>query len=216
MELKNLEVIAKKISRRLEGLNEARDKVLKIHREIIRGASLSIRATHRGEYEKAREILGGVKTLFDDISSALKEYPDLYYTGFVQDAQKEFAEAHITLALVLRQPIPDPDDLNVEYASYLNGMGEAVGELRRYLLDNIRNQNEETGEDVLEAMDEIYYVLIAMDYPDAITRGLRRTTDLLRSIVEKTRGDLTQNLCNKRLQKSLRNLDDKLTCENKA
>jgi translin len=211
MAIQNLEEIGKKVSARFEGLNEARDRVLKIHREIIKGSSLSIRATHRGEYDRAREIIGQVNGLFKDISSALRDYPELYYTGFVQDAQKEFAEAHITLALVLQQPLPDPDELQVEYASYMNGMGEAIGELRRYILDRIRCDSEEVGENILEYMDEIYYVLITMDYPDAITRGLRRTTDVVRSLIEKTRGDLTHNLGQKRLQKCLTRFDEKVS-----
>lgn len=213
MAVGNLEEIAKKIALRFDGLNEARDNVLKIHREIIKGSSLSIRAIHRGEFDKARKILGEVQTMFNQISSALEHYPELYYTGFVQDAQKEFAEAHVTLALILRQPLPDPDQLGVEYASYLNGMGEAVGEMRRCVLDIIRNQDEETGEDILEFMDEIYYVLITMDYPDAVTRGLRRTTDLVRSLIEKTRGDLTQNLSQKKMKKSLDSFEMKLIKE---
>jgi translin len=210
MAINNLEEIGKKVTARFEGLNEARDKVLKIHREIIKCSSLSIRATHRGEFEKANELLGRADGLFQEISSALSNYPELYYTGFVQDAQKEFAEAHITLALVLRKPLPDPDELKVEYASYMNGMGEAIGELRRYILDRIRSENKEVGEDVLEYMDEIYYVLITMDYPDAITRGLRRTTDMVRSIIERTRGDLTHNLGQKRLQNCMARFDEKV------
>lgn len=210
MVIRNLEEIAQKVTNRFEGLNEARDNVFKIHREIIKGSSLSIRATHRGEFAKAREILDGVQGLFDKISSALNEYPELYYAGFVQDAQKEFSEAHVTLALILRQPIPDPDDLGVEYASYVNGMGEAIGELRRYLLDRIRNQEEEEGEDILESMDEIYYVMLTMDFPDAVTRGLRRTTDMVRASIERTRGDLTNNLSQKKLRKCFDKLEGKL------
>ena len=213
MAVKNLDEIAKKITARFDGLNEARDNVLKIHREIIKGSSLSIRAIHRREFEKAREILNGVRELFNQISSALEDYPELYYTGFVQDAQKEFSEAHVTLALILRQSIPDPDELGVEHASYVNGMGEAVGELRRYLLDRIRDQEDEEGEDILEFMDEIYYVLITMDYPDAVTRGLRRTTDMVRASIERTRGDLTHNLSQRKLRKSLDCLEQKLAKE---
>lgn len=210
MSSKNLEMIARKIGKRFDGLNEARDEVYKIHREIIKRSSLSIRATHRAEFDKASQILEEIGKLFQQIESALKEYPELYYTGFVQDAQKEYAEANITLAIILRREIPDPDDLGVEYASYLNGMGEAVGEMRRYLLDKIRSQDEDSGEDILENMDEVYYMLTTMDYPDAITRGLRRTTDMARGIIEKTRGDLTHNLSQKSLKKSLNHLEKKL------
>lgn len=203
---KQLDPLSEKITKRLEGLSQARDVVLKTQREVIRCASLSIRAVHRGEFENARSILQEADNLFAGVREKLETYPELYYSGYIHDAQKEFAEAHITYALVKGEPLPDPDALKIEYAAYLNGIGEAIGEMRRYILDKIRRDDFHNGETVLDAMDDLYCMLTAMDFPDAITRGLRRTTDVARSIIEKTRGDLTQNLCQKKLSRQLESL----------
>ena len=194
-----METICGKMTKRFSELNEGRDKVLKTQREVIRCASLSIRAIHRGEFELAETLLREASERFKEIKDILERFGELYYSGYLLDSQKEFAEAHITYALVKNLPLPDPDDLKVEHSSYMNGMGEAIGELRRFLLDKIRHDDFDDGERILDIMDELYCALTSMDFPDAITRGLRRTTDIARSIIEKTRGDLTQNLSQKRL-----------------
>jgi len=131
------------------------------------------------------------------------EYTELNNTGYIRDAEKEFAEGSITLTLVKREPLPTPDELSVDAAAYLNGMGEAVGELRRYLLDSMRQGDLSRGEELLSAMDDIYNVLVTMDFPDAITGGLRRTTDIVRGVLEKTRSDLTLVIRQKDLEKKL-------------
>lgn len=136
------------------------------------------------------------------MEEARAEHPDIYYAGFIQDAQKEYAEANATLALLAGEPLPEPEALGVEYAPYLHGLGEAVGELRRYLLDTIRRGDMRRCEDLLAAMDEIYGVLVTMDFPDAMTGGLRRTTDNVRGILERTRGDVTLALRQAELEKA--------------
>jgi translin len=128
--------------------------------------------------------------------------------GFVHDAQKEFAEANITFSLIIGKPLPDPDELGIGYAAYLNGLGEAVGELRRYVLDSLRRDELARSEEVLSIMDDIYNTLITMDFPDAITHGLRRTTDSVRGILERTRGDLTIVLRQKSLEEKLDRFTD--------
>ncbi len=152
---------------------------------------------------KAREIAGLMK-------GHVANYPDLYFTGYVQDALKELAEAHIFHGLIVSGTIPDPDALGVDYAAYLNGLGEAAGELRRYVLDVIRHDNPEKGEQVLNAMEDIYSLLVAMDFPDALTGGLRRTTDMVRGVLERTRGDLTLTARQGKLEKTLREFEAKL------
>lgn len=171
--------------------HQAREQALGLCRDAIRHAALTIRAVHRGETEPARALLAGARGRLDQVRAALADHPDIFHAGFVHDAQKEYAEAALTIALVAGEPIPPPEDLNVEYAAYLNGMGEAVGELRRYLLDSLRSGDIERCERYLADMDDIYAVMVTIDYPDAITAGLRRTTDVTRGILEKTRGDLT-------------------------
>ena len=145
--------------------------------------------------------------LVDDIAQTVQQHRELENTGFVRDAHKEFAEARLVLALVTGEPIPDPDELHVDPAAYLNGLGESAGEIRRYLLDSIRKGDLSRGEELLAAMDDIYNVLVTMDFPDAITGGLRRTTDMVRGVLERTRSDLTLVIRQKDLENKLGGLD---------
>jgi translin len=189
--MQGLEQIEEKIRQTFVAKTAARDAALVKSREVIRHCSLSIRASHRGEYEQANTILETARNVADAMKADVAPYPDLHYTGYVQDALKEVTEAHIVLALLTSQPLPDPDALGVDYAAYLNGLGEAATEMRRYILDIIRHEQLERSEQMLQAMDDIYSMLVTMDFPDALTGGLRRQTDIVRGVLEKTRGDLT-------------------------
>jgi translin len=130
-------------------------------------------------------------------------FPDIYWSGYVQDAQKEYAEACITYSVVCGQEIPGPDAIGVEDAAYLNGMGEAIGELRRQVLDLMRRGDIHRAEILLGQMDEMYSMLVSFDYPEAITGGLKRTTDVVRGIMERTRGELTVAWKQHQLQQAL-------------
>jgi translin len=187
----NLEPIADRIRDELAAKDAAREKVLPKCRDAIRNCSQAIRAVHRQEFDKAQELLKSARRLLSEAESAFSAHDELGYVGFVRDAQKEFAEGSITLALVTGKPLPTPEELGVDAVAYLKGMGEAVGELRRYLLDSMRRGDLSSGEALLAAMDDIYNVLVTMDFPDAITGGLRHTTDMVRGVLERTRSDLT-------------------------
>ena len=204
----DLEAIAEGIRQDFSDKDSAREKGLSLCRETIRHSSDAIRTLHRQEYELARTMLSSARSRLDEVSHVLGEHPDLLHSGFVHDAQKEFAEGSITLALVSGNPPPIPDSLGISHAAYLNGLGEAVGELRRYLLDSMRKGELDPCDRLLEAMDDIYGVLVTMDFPDAITKGLRRTTDAVRGILEKTRGDLTMALRQRDLEKRLANFEE--------
>jgi translin len=151
----------------------------------------------------------------DELNKNKKEYADLFYAGYTQDALKEYAEATITYAIINREPLPTPEELNVEYATYLKGLAETAGELRRRCLDTLRHNNIEEAERLLGIMDEIYAVLVTMDYPNAITGGLRRLTDIVRGVTERTRGDMTMSLRQERLEKRLQAFEEKIA-ENQA
>lgn len=209
--MQQLDLIGEKIRQNFETKNTARDAALGMSRELIRHCSLAIRATHRAEYAEASQLLTRAREIAKQMKTSVAAYPDLYFTGYVQDALKELAEAHIVHALITSAPLPDPDELGVDYAAYLNGLGEAAGELRRYALDTLRVQhdNSERAEQVLIAMDDIYSLLVTIDYPDAITGGLRRTTDMVRGVLERTRGDLTVAARQDKLEKTLREFEDK-------
>lgn len=189
-----LDAVTERIRAAFDLRSRARDEALVLSREIIRTCANTIRAAHRGEVDRARELLRGAREGLAQILARLEGHPELLHTGYVYDCQKEFAEASAFLALVSGEELPDPDALGVDYAAYLNGLGETVGELRRHTLDEMRHGRLEEADRLLATMDEIYHHLVTMDYPDAITGGLRRTTDGVRGIIEKTRGELTTAL----------------------
>ena len=188
----------------------ARERALPKSRAAIRLCANAIRAAHRGEFDQSTRQLTEAGGLLRDMALDLREHQDIFYAGFVADAQKEYAEAALTSALMQRQQPPTPDVLGVEWAPYLNGLGEAVGELRRYILDRMRQGRLAGCEELLADMDEIYSQLITLDYPDAITGNLRRTTDAVRGILEKTRGDLTLAVSQERLNAAMNRVHESL------
>jgi translin len=202
--------IADRIRQNFDSRTKMRDQALARARQLTRACSLSIRAVHRDDREALEEHLTQARTLADQLRGDLANYPDLYYAGYTQDALKEFVEANVTCALIQNQPLQTPEELIVEDATYLNGLAEVVGELRRRTLDILRHGYSEEAERLLSYMDEIYAVLVTMDYPDAITNGLRRQTDLARGIIEKTRGDVTFSLRGEHLTQAIRQLSGQL------
>ena len=208
--MNNLESITEQIRKSLSVKDEAREKMLPLCRDSIRHSSNAIRAVHRQEFKQASELLQKARSLITDAEKAVAGTRELASTGLIRDAHKEFAEATITLALVNGKDLPNPKALGVDAAAYLNGMGEAVGEMRRYLLDSLRRGDLSRGEELLGVMDDIYSTLVTMDYPDAITSGLRRTTDMVRGVLERTRSDLTLTIRQQELEKKLVNLPDNI------
>jgi translin len=188
----------------------AREQALPKSRIAIRYCANSIRASHRQEFTTAAQLIAQAAALLAEMGNDLRDHRDIYYAGFVHDAQKEYAEAATFAALAQHQPLPTPQDLAIGYAAYLNGLAEAVGELRRYVLDQLRRGNVENCEVFLNYMDDIYAMLITVDFPDAITAGLRRSTDAARGLLEKTRGDLTAVVVQSQLQQSLSQLHREL------
>ncbi len=205
-----LDRIAEQALQTLEERHRAREKALELSRRLIRHSANTIRAVHRGEFQRAEEMLAEGRELVEQFNADLAEEPNIYGAGYVQDALKEFAEASITYALITERPLPGPDELDIDYPAYLNGLGEAMGELRRAILDLIRQGDLTRGEELLDAMDEVYDVLVTVDYPAAITGGLRRTTDMVRGVLERTRGDLTMAVRQQELEKTLKDFEDKV------
>ena len=193
-----------------ETRNAAREKALSQSRELTRTCANTIRAVHRRDFEQARTLLAAAKALSEGLTQNLAPFPDLFYTGYVQDAQKEYVEANATLSLVSGSPMPPPQELGVAAAPFLNGLAETVGELRRFVLDKLRRGELDGSEALLQTMDDIYSLLVTIDYPDALTGGLRRTTDLARGILERTRGDLTFALRQQELETSLTRVEQQI------
>jgi translin len=200
----NLDELADGFRRRFEFRMQAREAALPASRKAIRACANSIRAIHRGEWGTAEELMTQARAAIDEGLAAVVEHPEIRFAGYLQDAQKEYAEAKITEAVVRgADRLPSAEELGVEDAPYLNGMAEAIGEARRHILDLLRHGEVDRGESILSAMDEMYYVLVSMDYPDAITGNLRRSTDVARSLIEKTRGDLSLAIVQRNLRDAL-------------
>jgi translin len=205
-----LESIAEKIRADFDARTTGRDQALTQARQLTRACSLAIRAVHRDDTQAMEENLAAARQLARSLQSGLTAHPDLFYAGYTQDALKEFVEANVTCALIQSQPLLTPEDLGVTGFTYLNGLAEVIGELRRRTLDILRHGYSQEAERLLGIMDDIYSVLVTMDYPDAITNGLRRQTDLARGIIEKTRGDVTFSLRGEHLEQAIGRLSEQL------
>ncbi len=205
--------IGEEIIARLDGINSIRERALSESRQVIRLSANATRAVHRNDFDAAIELHDQAKSMRESLERDLRDYPNIYWSGYVQDSQKEYAESRITLGIISGTGIPSPGDLNVEDAVFLNGLGEAAGELRRYALDSMRRHDLGRAEEMLSAMDEIYDLLVSVDYPDAVTGGLRRTTDMVRGVLERTRGDLTIALRQRELTDALSHAEKVLSVE---
>jgi translin len=205
----DLSELAGSIQGRLDAKNAAREHALPAARRSIRASANAIRAIHRLELAAAETLIAESRAALDEGLAAVEGHADIRHAGYLQDAQKEYAEANLTLALITGADLPGPTELDVEDAAYLGGMSDAIGEGRRRLLDLLRSGEVEQAERLLDAMEEMYGVLVTMDYPDAITMNLRRATDVSRSLLEKTRGDLSISV----VQKDLRDALDRHTEE---
>ncbi len=214
--MNQIDTIAERIRQSFETRTQAREQALARSRTLIRFCANAIRAAHRDERDLAASNLKEAEELAKVLRSDLAGFPDLYYSGYSQDALKEFAEATIVYNLLDDGRLPTPEELGLEPSTYLQGLAEAAGELRRRCLDLLRQENPAEAERFLNYMDDIYAVLITMDYPDAITGGLRRLTDIVRSLNERTRGDITNHLSQQHLEHSMRRLETLIAGESKT
>jgi translin len=212
--LPEIEALSESANALLAAKNVAREAGLTRSREAIRLSANAIRAVHRGEFDTADTLSSRAGELLAEARAALSAHPDILHAGFVHDAEKEYAEARVTLTIISgRGPLPKPEELHIQLTAYLNGIGEVVGELRRHLLDLLRAGDIERCESCLTVMDEIYGILVTFDYPDAMTAGLRRTTDNVRGILERTRGDLSLAARQRDLEKTLQAFQSQLKSE---
>ena len=207
MNTDGLSEIAESVREHLDAKHHAREQALRLSRDVVRLSANAIRSVHRKEFDPARDLLAKARDNLAEIESALVGHADILHAGYVNDAQKEFAEASTTLALIAGEPLPTPADLKIRGAAYLNGIGETIGELRRHLLDELRAGDLQHCEEALAAMGDIYDMLMTMDYPEAVTSGLRRTSDAMRGILERTRGDFTVAYSQRRLEDQLREFE---------
>lgn len=205
-----VKAIAEGVRAILDETNRVREEALQISREVIRLSANSIRASHREEFEEACELKTQARKKVDETRAMLADKLEIYYTGYVQDAQKEYAESELTYAIIREMPFPTLAELGVQAPAYINGLAEAIGESRRHVLDVMRLGDMTRAERILGIMDDVYYTLITFDYPDAVTQGLRRQTDMVRGVLERTRGDLTLLHEQRRLEDQQRKLQESI------
>ena len=199
-----------KVHQDFEARHQVREEALKNTRQLTRCAANAIRAIHRGERSQAEQSMADANDIVDNLLQSLADFPEFYFSGYTQDALKEYIEARLTINFIENEPLPSPEDLRVEYSTYLRGLAETIGEMRRRCLDILRKGYSDEAERMLELMDEIYALLVTIDYPDAITYGLRRQTDLVRGIIERTRADLTMSLREQHLQDALKDFEKRI------
>jgi translin len=211
--MERLETIVEEIRDSFEAVSAVRDSALQRSRSLIRFCANAIRAAHRGDFEESRKLLVTAEKAARELIASLECYPDLYFAGYTQDALKEYVEAQVVYAFIVGDPLPMPDELGVEAPAYLKGLAEAASEMRRHSLDLMRQSRLDRAEEVLAIMDDVYSQLTTVDFPDAITRGLRRTTDMLRGVVQRTRGDLTTALRQEMMREALRDFEQRMGME---
>ncbi len=200
----DLSHLSEEAGKRFDAKMAAREVALSSSRRSIRSSANAIRAIHRGDLDEAHRLMDESHDSLTRGRDAVRaDHADVYFAGFLQDAQKEYAEARLTEAIVCAAGLPSPDEVGVELAPYLNGLAESIGEGRRAVLDLLRRDRADEAEGILGAMEDIYHVLVSVDYPDAITGNLRRSTDVARGILERTRGDLTLSLVQRDLRDAL-------------
>lgn len=187
----------------LDAVNRSREIALAACRRTIRACGSSIRAVHRLEVARAEALAGEAKAALREAQVAVEPHPAVGFAGFVHDAEKEYAEAVLTAALVAGRPLPSHDEIGVGIPAWFNGLAEAASELRRHLLDRLREGKLDLAERLLGDMEDVYDLLVTIDYPDAVTAGLRRTADALRAVLERTRSDLTTSILQARLQDAI-------------
>ena len=203
--------LSESIRDEFEQINDARDLAYQQSRNLISLCARSIRAIHREEWDTAESLITQAREATETMVAGVRDYPALYYAGYTQDAVKEFVEANLTYALVRNRPLPTPAELGAESNTWLNGLAEAATELRRRILDIIRHEHSDEVERLLDVMDSIYSALVTFDFNDSITGGLRRRTDTVRAVLERTRGDVTTSLRQAQLEEALEALEAKLT-----
>jgi translin len=190
----DLSVIGTAVIEELTERNRDREQALSVSREVIRFSANAIRAVHRGAFDDAKELIANGDARLREADHIRESSPSIFNAGFMNDARKEFTEANVTLAVISGADIPSISDLKVDAAAYINGMAEVIGELRRYILDALRRDAVDGCPEFMDIMDEMYSVLVTIDFPEGVTSGLRHNTDAMRGVLERTRGDLTMAL----------------------
>ncbi len=187
--MKNLDNIIKKIDKQINNKDKIREQALKISREIIINCRKAIQLIHRNLMDESQKYIKESSSKLAELYKLTKEYPDLYHSGFVENAAQEYAEANCLFNIEKGLDLPDPDNLKTTYSSYLMGLCDVVGELRRAALDFILTGETTKANQYLVYMDKIYDSIMTFDYPSGLI-PIKRRQDILRTLIDKTRGEL--------------------------
>ncbi len=198
------------IREQMTAISGRRDQTLALSRALTRSCAHSIRAIHRHEWDEAESLLAQARSDAAAMVEPLAAMPTVYNAGYTQDALKELVEAHVVYAVVKGRPLPTPEEMFVTGSTWLRGLSEAATEMRRFVLDQMRRGHVLEAEPLLDFMEEVYSHLVAVDFPDAVTDGLRRYTDILRGVLERTRGDLTLAIRQDQMRSALQSLELRL------
>ena len=213
MDRHHLDQIAESIREEFEDTNQTRDAAYQRSRRLTSLCARTIRAIHREEWSRSEELMAEAKAAAEEMIDGVRPYPNLYHAGYTQDAMKEYVEANLTYALVRDRRLPTPEELGTESNTWLNGLAEAATELRRRILDILRHGHSEEVERLLGTMDDIYSVLVTFDFNDSITHGLRRRTDTVRGVLERTRGDVTTSFRQAELVQALEAIEIRIAAD---
>ena len=206
--MQKLEEIANKIEDYLGEKNQVREVALRKAREIIKKSSGIIQTIHKCK-ESERDIIT-LKKNGIELKNMVQSHLDLYYSGFVENAYMEMCEAVILYSIIKNQPLPTIEELEVTSSSYLLGIGDVIGELRRIVLDSLRKGEIEKASNYLDIMEDLYLILMRFNYPNAIV-NIRRKQDIARGLLEKTRGEVAFAFRGKSLEEKIAKLEEKIS-----
>jgi translin len=197
--MKNLDKIVNKIEKSIDGKDKIREQALRSSREIIIGCRKAIQCIHQDLMRDAMSNINMASVKLQELYNLTGDHPELYHAGFVENAAQELVEAYCLYNVMKGKDLPDPDEIQTTYSSYLLGLCDLVGELRRTALDSIREGETKEADDYLNMMEEIYDVIIRFDYPSGLI-PIKKKQDMVRNLIERTRGELAVASCERRIE----------------
>ena len=123
----------------------------------------------------------------------------------MENAAQEFVEVQCLYNIMKGEDLPDPDTIQATYSAYLLGLCDVVGELRRGALDFILDGKAAKANEYLQHMDRIYDAIMSFDYPSALV-PIKKKQDMVRALIERTRGDLVVSSCEQRIHEKTHEL----------
>jgi translin len=196
--MKNLEDIVERIDQYISEKDKIREEALKSSRDIIICCRKAIQRLHQDQLPEAETFIQQASAKLVQLYDFTKPYPDLFHAGFVENAAQELVEAHCLYNIMKGEDLPDPDKIQTTYSAYLLGLCDVVGELRRGALDFMLEGNAAKANEYLHHMDRIYDAIMSFDYPSALV-PIKKKQDMVRSLIEKTRGELVVANCERRI-----------------